>query len=150
MKMDINPQQRAEQAEFRAFVDQEILPVADLLDREEKIPSGLMEKLANKKYFGPIIPKTYGGMGMDIVTYGLLHEEIGRGCSSVRSLLTVHDMVAQAILRWGSPQKKEYWMPRLASGEVRAAFALTEPNVGSDAKSIEMTATDAGDAYILN
>jgi glutaryl-CoA dehydrogenase (non-decarboxylating) len=150
MKMEVNPWQRAEQAEFRAFVDQEILPVADLFDREEKIPSSLMEKLAHKKYFGPIIPEKYGGSGMDFVTYGLLHEEIGRGCSSARSLLTVHDMVAQAILRWGSQRQKEYWMPRLASGEVHAAFALTEPNVGSDAKAIEMTATDTGAAYILN
>jgi alkylation response protein AidB-like acyl-CoA dehydrogenase len=148
--MEVNPRQRAEQAEFRAFVDQEILPVADLFDREEKIPSSLMEKLAHKKYFGPVIPEKYGGSGMDFVTYGLLHEEIGRCCSSTRSLLTVHDMVAQAILRWGSRRQKEYWMPRLASGEVRAAFALTEPNVGSDAKSIEMTATDTGAAYILN
>ncbi|MEO1374368.1 MAG: acyl-CoA dehydrogenase family protein, partial [Cyanobacteria bacterium J06635_10] len=96
------------------------------------------------------LPQEYGGKGMDMITYGILNEEIGRGCSSVRSLLTVHNMVSQALCKWGNKSQKEYWLPKLASGEIIAAFALSEPNVGSDAKSVETTATLAGDAYVLN
>jgi alkylation response protein AidB-like acyl-CoA dehydrogenase len=94
-----------------------------------------------------------------MITYGLLTEEIGRGCSSVRSLLTVHDMVAHAILRWGSREQKERFLPRMARGEILGALALSEPNAGSDAKSVETTADDSGsgngsggggDAWVLN
>jgi len=87
---------------------------------------------------------------MDMITYGLLSEEVGRGCSSLRSLLTVHSMVAHALCKWGNQSQKEHWLPKLASGECIAAFALSELNVGSDAKSIETTATLSGNSYLLN
>jgi alkylation response protein AidB-like acyl-CoA dehydrogenase len=87
---------------------------------------------------------------MDMITFGLLHEEMGRGCSSIRSLLTVHSMVTHALLRWGSKQQKAFWLPKLATGEIIGAFALSEPNVGSDAKSVETTARLCGDYYVLN
>lgn len=150
MNLELTPQQKADQAEFRDFVDREIVPVADLFDKEQQVPPELIGKLARKGYFGSAIPKKYGGRGLDMMTYGLLHEEVGRGCSSVRSLLTVHDMVAQAIVRWGSREQKERWISRLAGGDPLGAFALTEPEVGSDAKSIKATAIDAGNDYVLN
>ena len=87
---------------------------------------------------------------MDMITFGILNEEVGRGCSSLRSLLTVHSMVTHALLKWGSKLQKEHWIPKLTSGEVIAAFGLSEPNVGSDAKKVETTATVAGDFYVLN
>ena len=87
---------------------------------------------------------------MDMITFGLLNQELGRGSSSLRSLLTVHSMVAQTTLRWGSRQQQGRWATRLATGECIAAFGLTEPEVGSDAKSIETSATVSGDAYVLN
>lgn len=87
---------------------------------------------------------------MNMVTFGLLNEEFGRGCSSLRSLLTVHSMVEYAILRWGNQRQKESWLPRLATGELIGAFALSEPNAGSDAQGIETTATLVGDVYLLN
>ncbi|NEO98543.1 MAG: acyl-CoA dehydrogenase [Symploca sp. SIO2E9] len=150
MQIELTPQQKNSQAAFKTFVDQEIIPYADQYDQEEQTPIKLIEKLAQEKYLGALLPKDIGGTGMDMITYGLLNEEIGRGCSSLRSLLTVHNMVAQALLKWGSKFQKEYWLPKLASGEVIAAFALSEPNIGSDAKSIETTATVSGDSYILN
>ncbi len=85
-----------------------------------------------------------------MIAYGLLTEEIGRGCSSVRSLLTVHDMVAHAIQRWGSPAQKQRCLPAMARGEILGALALSEPEAGSDAKSVQTTAADAGDAWVLN
>jgi hypothetical protein len=97
-----------------------------------------------------MLPGKCGGKGLDMITYGLLNEEIGRACSSVRSLLTVHDMVAQALNRWGNQAQKEKWMTRLASGQIIGAFALSEPNVGSDAEGVETTAALEGDTYVLS
>ncbi|MBD2183508.1 acyl-CoA dehydrogenase family protein [Planktothrix sp. FACHB-1355] len=150
MKLELTVQQKEDRSQFRAFVDAEIVPLANQCDREEHTPIQLIENLAKKGYLGAIIPKDFGGSGMDAIAYGLLNEEIGRGCSSLRSLLTVHNMVSHAILKWGNKQQKEYWLPKLATGEVIAAFALSEANVGSDAKSIETTATLDGDTYLLN
>ncbi|KAB8332625.1 acyl-CoA dehydrogenase [Scytonema tolypothrichoides VB-61278] len=150
MKIELTTQQKDAQAQFRAFVDSEVMPYANHYDQEECTPPKLIEKIAKKGYLSAVLPKEFGGMGMDFITYGLLNEEIGRGCSSLRSLLTVHCMVAHAVSKWGNKSQKEYWLPKLASGEVIAAFALSEPNVGSDAKSIETTATLSGDSYVLN
>jgi glutaryl-CoA dehydrogenase (non-decarboxylating) len=89
-----------------------------------------------------------------MITYGLLTEEIAKGCSSVRSLLTVHDMVAHAIHRWGSKAQRERYLPAMARGEILGALALSEPGAGSDAKSVETTAAltpgVAGDAWVLD
>jgi alkylation response protein AidB-like acyl-CoA dehydrogenase len=86
---------------------------------------------------------------MDWVTFGLLNEELGRACSSVRSLVTVHSMACHAVLRWGSRAQKERWLPRLASGSALGAFALSEPDVGSDAGAVGTTAVADGDSYVL-
>ena len=87
---------------------------------------------------------------MDMLTFGLLNEEFGRGCSSLRSLLTVHSMVTYAIQRWGSRDQKETWLLPLAQGSLVGAFALSEPQIGSDASSIETRAELCGDTYLLN
>jgi glutaryl-CoA dehydrogenase (non-decarboxylating) len=150
MKIELTPEQIVWQDEFREFVDNEIIPHAEQNDREERINQGMIGKLAEKGYLGSMLAKEYGGMGLDMVTLGLLNEEVGRGCSSVRSLLTVHGMVALAIERWGSREQRDKWLYRMAKGEIIGAFGLTEPNVGSDAKSIESTAVPADDGYILN
>ncbi|PSB49520.1 acyl-CoA dehydrogenase [Cyanosarcina cf. burmensis CCALA 770] len=150
MHLDLTPQQQKAQAEFKAFTDRAIVPFADRADREEKTPPESIAQLARHGYLGATIPPEYGGCGMDTIAYGLLSETIGRGCASLRSLLTVHTMVAQALLKWGSTAQKNQWLPKLATGEAIAAFGLTEPNVGSDAQRIETTATLEGNAYILN
>ena len=150
MKIELTLQQKDDQANFRAFVNQEIVPNADRYHLEERTPSDIIKKLAQQGYMGGVLPQDYGGGGMDMITFGLLIEQIGSGCSSLRSLLTVHCMVAHTILKWGSASQKEYWLPKMASGEIIAAFALSEPDVGSDAKSVQTTATPSGDAYVLN
>ena len=124
MKLELTPQQKNAQAEFRAFVDAEIVPQANQYDQQERTPPQLIENLAQKGYLGAILPQEFGGMGMDLITYGLLNEEIGSGCSSLRSLLTVHCMVAHTLCKWGNKSQKNYWLPKLASGEIIAAFAL--------------------------
>ncbi|MDZ8262390.1 acyl-CoA dehydrogenase family protein [Nostoc sp. ChiQUE01b] len=150
MKLELSDQQKNAQAEFKAFVNEEIFANAGEWDRKEFTPPELIKKIAQRGFLGAILPQEYGGIGMDMITYGILNEEIGRGCSSVRSLLTVHNMVSHALCKWGNKSQKQYWLPKFASGEIIAAFALSEPNVGSDAKSVETTAALVGDAYILN
>lgn len=150
MKIELTPEQQKLQTIFKTFVDQEIAPLAEQNDREERIPPELIRKLAAHGYLGSMLSKEYSSNSMDMVTIGLLNEEIGRGCSSVRSLLTVHGMLALALQRWGSDDQRKAWLPRMVVGEVIGAFGLTEPNVGSDAKNIETTATLSGDEYILN
>ena len=150
MRIELTSEQQENQAAFRAFVNREIVPYADSWDREERTPPEPIAQLARNGYLGALIPVESGGRGFDAISYGLLNEEVGRGCSSLRNLLTVHCMIGQVILRWGTRNQKDYWLPRLAAGETIAAFGLTEPNVGSDAKSLEATAKLSGDSYILN
>jgi glutaryl-CoA dehydrogenase (non-decarboxylating) len=105
--------------------------------------------MAQQGYLGAVLPKEVGGAGMDMITFGLLNEEIARGCSSLRSLLTVHSMVARTLLKWGSKEQKR-WLAPLASGAAFAAFALTEPEVGSDAQNIATRATPLADSFVLD
>jgi glutaryl-CoA dehydrogenase (non-decarboxylating) len=150
LNLELTAAQRAARAEFRAFAAAEIAPHADRWDREEAIPAGLIEELRRRGYLGSNVPQEHGGRGRDMITYGLLTEEIAKGCSSVRSLLTVHDMAAHAIHRWGSREQRERWLPRLARGEVLGALGLSEPDAGSDARSVETVARDDGDAWVLD
>lgn len=150
MRIELTAEQEENQAAFSAFVNREIVPYADIWDREERTPPEAITQLAHLGFLGALIPSENGGRGMDAITFGLLNGEVGRGCSSLRSLLTVHCMVSQTILKWGTRNQKDHWLPKLATGETIAAFGLTEPNAGSDARSLEATARRSGDSYILN
>ena len=150
MKIELTPQQASDKAAFQAFVNNHIVPYADHFDQQQSIPSSLIKRIGEQGYLGLNLPVPHGGDGKDMITLGLLHEEAGRGCSSVRSLLTVHGMVAQSILLAGSPLLKKQWLSRLATGEVIGAFGLTEPKVGSNAQSVKTQAQRAGDYYVLN
>jgi hypothetical protein len=150
MQVELTPEQRAARAEFRAFARSEVAPHADRFDREEAIPGELVGKLAVRGYLGSLLKPEHGGPGRDMITYGLLTEELGRACSSVRSLLTVHDMVAHGILRWGSPAQRERWLARMARGETIGALALSEPDAGSDASRVKTEARAEGDSYVLS
>jgi alkylation response protein AidB-like acyl-CoA dehydrogenase len=150
MKMELTARQKQDHKTFRAFADEEIAPCADQYDQEARLPSELFTKLAERGYLGAILPEAYAGHGMDLITYGLLNQELGRSCSSVRGLVMLQNMVAHTILRWGSESQKERWLTKIASGERTAAFALTEPDVGSDAGNIETKVAPAHGSYILN
>lgn len=150
MILELTQEQRAARDQFRAFAQAEIAPYADAWDRAEAIPPEIIRKLAERGWLGSIVPAEFGGQGMELVTYGLLTEEIGRACSSTRSLLTVHDMCCTGIQRWGSKAQREHWLPKLVRGEVIGAFALSEPDAGSDAKGVKTTAEKDGDVYVVN
>ncbi|WP_379155576.1 acyl-CoA dehydrogenase family protein [Paenibacillus sp. sgz5001063] len=150
MDFRLSLEQLEYQQAFKDFSDREVMPYAQKHDEEEKLDEHVLDALKSSGYLGSMIPRDYGGMGMDLVSLGLLNEEIGRGCASVRSLLTVHGMVALGILRWGTDEQRSYWLPKLACGEVIGAFGLSEPNVGSDAKSVETKAVLVNGEYVLN
>ncbi|MDY7012775.1 MAG: acyl-CoA dehydrogenase family protein, partial [Cyanobacteriota bacterium] len=149
MELELTEQQKKERAEFRNFVDEEIVPYADEFDREESIPPKLIQKLAQRGYLGALLPQQYGGSQMEQITYGLLNEEIARGSASLQSLLVVYGMVTSALLRWGSRSQKEKWLPKFAAGEAVPGFCLSEVNAGSDTQSMETTATPAEAGYLL-
>lgn len=150
MKIELSKTQKEHQAEFREFVRQEVTPNARCFDLEERIPDAFITKLATEGYLGATLPEQYGGRGMDMITYGLLNKELGQGCTSVRSLVMLQNMIALSISKWGSQQQKATWLERISSGESIAAFALTEPDVGSDAKNIETSANHQGVDFVLN
>src|SRR5918911_5200101 len=118
--MELTDQQKEARAGFRDFVDAEVVPVADAYEREERVPPALVAEVARRGYLGAALPEEYGGGGMGMMSCGLLNEEFGRGCSSLRSLLTVHGMVGQALLKWGGRELRARWLPRLAAGETLA------------------------------
>jgi len=103
---------------------------------EQKIPESVIEMLAKLGYLGCSLPPQNGGHGWDTVTFGLLNEALGRGCSSLNGVVTVQTMVSKALLKWGSGEQIQKWIPMLARGEIIGAFALTESGAGSDIHSL--------------
>jgi len=150
MQFELTTQQQEDQIRFRAFVDSEIMPNASQYDCDGFLPETVFQTLVRERYFVATLPCEAGGSGMDMMTYGLLTEEIGRGCGSIRNLIAVQGMVAHALLKWGTAAQKKEWVPKIGHGEAVAAFALTEPDNGSDAGNANTTATLDGNAYVLN
>jgi hypothetical protein len=148
--MELTAEQQRLRTAFREFADAQIVPHANAWDQAELMPVQMVRQLANKGYLGSVLPAECGGAGFNMVEFGLLNEELGRGCSSLRSLLTVHSMVALAIWRWGTGAQKAQWLEKLGRGEAIAAFALTEPEAGSDAREIRTDAVASGDDFVLS
>lgn len=136
--------------ELRPWIDRHIGQHANQFDLEQALPTALVEQLARVGILGSQIPQTFGGAPMDALSFGYLCEHLGAASSSVLSLLTVHTMVSTALLKWGSTKQKDHWLPRLARGEPLAAFALSEPDMGSDAKNVQTTIQRDGDFYLIN
>src|SRR5437016_8059423 len=148
--MQLTAEQQRLRTTFREFADAHIVPHANTWDREERIPAEVVRQLAGKGWLGAVLPADRGGAGLNMVEFGLLNEELGRGCSSIRSLLTVHSMVALTIGRWGTEAQKARWLEKLGQGQAIAAFALTEPEAGSDAREIRTEAVVSGDDFLLS
>lgn len=123
--------------EFISFAKMNVVPFANQWDREEKVPREIINLCAEKGYLGTMVPKEYGGLEWDSVTYGLFNEAIGGASISLSGLFNVHTMVEQTILKWGTEKQKQKWLPLMAKGEIIGAFALTEPEAGSDIQGIE-------------
>ncbi len=148
--LELSPAQRAVRVEVRGFVRERISPFADQWDQEAALPLEVIDEVRRRRYLGTPLSSDLGGRGWGPITYGLLTAEIGRGCSSVRSLLTVHDMATMTLGRWGNASLKDLYLSELASGALLGALALSEPNVGSDAARAETVAREEEDAFVLN
>jgi alkylation response protein AidB-like acyl-CoA dehydrogenase len=148
--MELTPEQAERRAHFRAIADARITPVADQWDHQGSVPCEVIELLASEGLLGAILPAKHGGLDLDALSLGLLAEELGRGSVSLASLLTVHSMCSAAVLRLGTDDQRQTWLPRLAAGEAIGAFALTEPGTGSDAKSLKTRATRTTDGWTLD
>ena len=100
--------------------------------------------------FGVTIPEEYGGMGLDLTTYAMIVEELSRGWISISGVVNTHFIGSYLLMKFGTDEQKEHFLPKMATGELRAAFSLSEPEVGSDVQGIKATATKDGDAWVLN
>lgn len=151
MDFSLTAAQQSVQARARAFAQHRVAPLAREMDEQGHMPSALVEEMAALGFLGGALPVEYGGEGWDSLSLAVCYEELGRVDSSVRGLMTVHtSLVSQCIWRWGTAEQKQSLLPRLARGELIGCYALTEPNAGSDAASLESTATPDGDDYRLN
>jgi alkylation response protein AidB-like acyl-CoA dehydrogenase len=133
------------------FVDREVLPHAAAWDRAESVDLGIVPRLAKLGFLGMTIPEEYGGAGGDHLTYCLIVEELGRGDSSVRGIVSVSlGLVAKTVAAYGNEEQKREWLPRLCSGEALGCFALTEPGSGSDAASLATRAVRDGGDWVVS
>src|SRR5437763_7679123 len=151
MDFELTPAQKSIQQQARQFSREEGAPIARAADDKSEFPIHLVKRMGELGFLaGPIEPD-YGESGMYYVSYALLCEELGRVDSSVRGFLTVHtSLVSLCIHDWGTEEQKRRYLPHLATGEWIGCYALTEPNAGSDVASMESTAREEGDYYILN
>ncbi|MBH0778035.1 acyl-CoA dehydrogenase family protein [Nocardia bovistercoris] len=135
----------------RTFVDKEIIPVAQELEHADAYPQAIVDRMAEMGLFGIMIPEEYGGLGESLLTYALCVEEIARGWMSVSGVINTHFILAHLITQHGTAEQKQKFLPRMATGEVRGAFSMSEPELGSDVAAIRTKAVrDDSGSYTLN
>jgi butyryl-CoA dehydrogenase len=134
----------------RRFVEREVIPVANELERDDIFPTAIVEQMREMGLFGITIPDAYGGLGLDLLTYIGVIEELAYGWMSLTGIVNTHTMAATLLMTHGSEEQKRRWLPSLATGERRGALSLSEPDAGSDTRNISCRAQRDGDEYILN
>jgi len=148
---EISDEQRAIVEMIRQFTDEQILPRAGHYDHEDEFPEEIVEQMKELGLFGVTIPEEYGGMGLDLTTYAMIVEELSRGWISISGIINTHFIGSYLLLKFGSDEQRERLLPRMATGEVRAAFSLSEPELGSDVAAIKTAAKKlAGGDWEIN
>src|SRR6266496_900240 len=137
-------------ATVRDFTNREIIPVATELEHRDEYPAQIVEGMKKLGLFGLTIPEEYGGLGESLLTYALVVEQIARGWMSVSGIVNTHFIVAYMIAQHGTQEQKDYFLPKMAAGEIRGAFSMSEPGVGSDVSAISTKAVPDGADYIIN
>src|SRR4051794_24919523 len=138
-------EQRAITDMVRQFADEQIIPNAEHYDHEDSFPEPIVEQMKELGLFGVTIPEEYGGMGLDLTTYAMIVEELSRGWISISGVVNTHFIGSYLLMKFGTDEQKEYFLPKMATGEIRAAFSLSEPEVGSDVQGIKATAKKGED-----
>jgi alkylation response protein AidB-like acyl-CoA dehydrogenase len=148
---DLTDIQREILSTVRSFVDREIIPNAQELEHGDIYPQEIVDGLKELGIFGLTIPEEFGGLGESLLTYALVVEEIARGWMSVSGVINTHFIVAYMIIQHGTQEQKERFLPRMATGEVRGAFSMSEPGLGSDVAGIRTKATKGADGnYVID
>jgi alkylation response protein AidB-like acyl-CoA dehydrogenase len=137
---ELTDEQRAITEMVRQFADNEIIPVAEEYDHEDKFPEPIVEQMKELGLFGVTIPEEYGGMGLDLTTYAMIVEELSRGWISISGVVNTHFIGSYLLMKYGTEEQRDHFLPKMATGEIRAAFSLSEPEVGSDVQGIKSTA----------
>lgn len=151
MNLDLTDEQRLISETAREFVDHEVVARARESDRAAKFDRELASMMGAMGYLGAPVAETYGGRDLDFVSYGLIVEQIGRGDSAARTVVSVQtSLVCGSIERWGTEEQKQRWLPRLCSGEALGCFALTEPDTGSDAAALRTRAERSDGGWVLS
>ena len=133
----------------REWVDREVVPTAPELEHADEFPDALVEDMKGLGLFGVTIPESYGGLGLDLTTYALIQIELSRGWMSLSGVLNTHFIAAWMIGTFGTEEQRERYLPRMATGELRSAYSMTEPHAGSDVQAIRTRAVREGDEYVI-
>jgi hypothetical protein len=151
MDFDLTDEQRLIKQTAREFTDNELIERTRENARNHHFDVELVQKIAAQGYLGAIVPQEYGGAGLDYLSYGLIVEEIGRGDSAIRTVISVQtSLVCSAILKWGTEEQKQHYLPKLCSGEWLGCFGLTEPDTGSDAANQRTRAKKTDSGWLIN
>ncbi len=151
MDFTLTPEQELFRKSAREFALKELEPIATDLDREHRVPLDILKKLGSLGYLGMTVPEEYGGIGADMLSYVLVMEELSRSCASTSTAFSVQNSLCNSLLvEFGSEAQKRKYLPDLAAGRKFGAFALTEPESGSDAAGMKTTAVAKGDSFVLN
>ena len=142
---DTTDEQRAIVEMVRRFADEQIIPSAQRYDSEDVFPEQIVEQMRELGLFGVTIPEEYGGLGLDLSTYAMIVEELSRGWISISGIVNTHFIGSYLLLKFGTERQRQSYLPRMASGEIRAAFSLSEPECGSDVQALKTSARRTGD-----
>ncbi|MDW5594305.1 acyl-CoA dehydrogenase family protein [Conexibacter stalactiti] len=149
--IDKTDEQKAICEMVRQFADEQILPNAEHYDHADEFPEPIVEQMKELGLFGVTIPEEYGGMGLDLTTYAMIVEELSRGWISISGVINTHFIGSYLLMKFGSDEQRQKYLPRMATGEIRAAFSLSEPELGSDVAAIKTAAKKLDDgAYEIN
>jgi len=148
--VELTEEQQAIVATVREFVEQEVFPVAEELEHRDEYPEKIVEGMKELGLFGLTVPEEFGGAGLDLLTYALVGVELSRGWMSLSGILNTHFMAVYLLKQHGSDEQKQRWLPRMATGELRAALSMSEPGAGSDVQSIQCRADRDGNHYVVD
>jgi alkylation response protein AidB-like acyl-CoA dehydrogenase len=148
--MEKTEEQRAITEMVRQFTDEQILPNAEKYDHEDSYPEPIVEQMKELGLFGITIPEEFGGLGLDLTTYTMVVEELARGWVSISGIINTHFIGTYLLMKFGSEEQQQKYLPQMATGDLRAAFSLSEPELGSDVQAIKTAARKDGDHYEIN
>src|SRR3954451_13217794 len=147
---DKTDEQKAICEMVRQFADEQILPNAEHYDAADEFPEPIVEQMRELGLLGVTIPEEHGGMGLDLTTYAMIVEELSRGWISISGIVNTHFIGSYLLMKFGTPEQQEKLLPKMATGEIRAAFSMSEPELGSDVAAIKASAKRVEDGWEIN